>query len=305
MVVRTNLDIVALRTFVAGFELGSFARAAERLGRSQSAISTQLRKLEEQVGQPLVRKSGRGLALTTAGESLFSYARRLLDLNDEAVESLRGADVEGWARLGLPQDFAEGWLPAVLSRFSRAHPKIRIEVQVDRSTPLAGRVARGELDAALVWGDGRDAPHAVRIADVPMRWIGRADWPGLVSLRGEPLPFAAIDPPCLFRSAAIDAMDAAGLPWRLVFTSPSLSGLWAATAGGLGLTVRSTIDLPASLVPIDPDASGLPALPVVPMAIHWAEAEPGAAIRLLTDMLLETIDLERSPPHGRSIDVST
>lgn len=289
MGLRINLDLAALRTFVAGFELGGFARAAERVGRSQSAVSAQLRKLEDQVGQPLVRKSGRGLALTTAGEELFSYARRLLELNDEAVASLRGAEVEGWARLGLLQDVAEGWLPAVLGRFSRGHPRVRIEVVLDRSTPLVERVARGELDAALVWGDGGDGPHAERIADVPMRWIGRGDWPGVAALRGEPLPFVSIAPPCLFRSAAIDAMDAAGLPWRLVFTSPNLPGLWAAAAGGLGLAVRTTIDLPPGLAALDAGAAGLPALPHVPMAMHWAEAEPSPAVRRLTDLLLETV----------------
>ena len=289
MGLRTNLDLGALRTFVAGFELGSFARAAERLGRSQSAVSTQIRKLEAQVGRPLVQKSGRGLALTTAGESLFSYARRLLELNDEAVERLKGADVEGWARLGLLQDVAENWLPTVLTRFMRTHPEVRLEVQLDRSTPLVARIARGELDIALVWGDGGDGPHAARVADVPMRWIGRADWPGVAALRGDPLPFVSILPPCLFRSAAIDAMDAAGLPWRLVFTSPNLSGLWAAAASGLGITVRSTIDLPRGLVALDAAGSGLPDLPTVPLAIHWAEAEPSPAVRLLYSLLLEIV----------------
>ncbi len=100
MSLRTNLDMDVLRTFVMGFELGSFARAADRLGRSQSAISSQLRKLEEQVGHTLVQKSGRGLVLTTAGESLLSYARRLLELNDEALDTVRGSDLEGWVRLG-------------------------------------------------------------------------------------------------------------------------------------------------------------------------------------------------------------
>src|ERR1700722_19005432 len=109
MALRTNLDMDVLRTFVTGFELGSFARAADRLGRSQSAVRTQLGKLEDQVGRPLVQKSGRGLMLTTAGESLLSYARRILDLNDEALDRVRGGAVEGWVRLGLPQDFAETW----------------------------------------------------------------------------------------------------------------------------------------------------------------------------------------------------
>jgi DNA-binding transcriptional LysR family regulator len=286
---RTNLDMDVLRTFVTGFELGSFARAAERLGRSQSAISTQLRKLEEQIGQPLVQKSGRGLALTTAGESLLSYAKRLLALNDEAIESIRGADVEGWVRLGLPQDFAESWLPDVLNRFSRAHPKVRIEVQVDRVVPLVEKTTKGELDIAVVWGDEATGPHGEKIADVPVHWIGRPDWAGVASLAGEPLPFAAFAPPCSFRSAAIEALDAAGLPWRLVFTSPSLSGLWAAAQGGLGITIRTTINMPKTLAVLDPAKTGLPALPLLPLALCRAERDPSPAVSRLTDILLESI----------------
>src|SRR3954469_9775258 len=158
MVLRTNLDMDVLRTFVTGFELGSFARAAEQLGRSQSAVSTQLRRLEDQVGQPLVQKSGRGLALTSAGEMLLGYAKRILELNDEALGSVRGADVEGWVRLGLVQDF-EAWLPEVLSRFSSAHPKVRFEMQVERSLSLMEKTRKGDLDLALFWGGGGEGPH--------------------------------------------------------------------------------------------------------------------------------------------------
>ncbi|WP_250501127.1 LysR substrate-binding domain-containing protein [Caballeronia sp. GAWG1-5s-s] len=289
MPTRTNLDMDVLRTFVTGFELGSFARAAERLGRSQSAISTQLRRLEDQIGRPLVQKSGRGLALTTAGEGLLSYAKRLLELNDEAVETVRGSDLEGWARLGLPQDFAESWLPAVLSRFARAHPKVRVEVQVDRSASLIEKTLSGALDVALVWGDGNASPHGERVAAVPIQWVGRPDWGGVESLGGQPLPFVAFEPPCTFRSAAVDAMDAAGLSWRLVFTSLSLSGLWAAVEGGLGITVRTALKMPPSLIALDPVTTGLPALPLAPLALHRAEAEPTAAVTKLTDIVTETI----------------
>ena len=168
MPARTNLDMDVLRTFVTGFELGSFARAADLLGRSQSAVSTQLRKLEDQVGQPLVKKLGRGLSLTPAGESLLSYAMQMLELNNEAVDNVRGAEVEGWVRLGLPQDFAESWLPGVLAGFARAHPQVRVEVRTERYTLLIERTIKGELDLALAWGDGRDAPHAETVAEVPI-----------------------------------------------------------------------------------------------------------------------------------------
>lgn len=289
MAIRTNLDMDVLRTFVTGFELGSFARAAERLGRSQSAVSTQLRKLEEQVGQPLVQKAGRGLALTAAGESMLGYAKRLLDLNDEAVDTLRGTELEGWARLGLAQDFAESWLPAVLRRFARAYPRVRIEVQVGLGAQLIETTLKGDLDIALVWGEGGDAPYAQRVAELPIHWVGQPDWPGLAGLCREPIPFAAFAPPCTFRSAAVAALDGRGLPWRLVFTSPSLSGLWAAAEGGLGITARTAVGLPKTLSLLDPAATGLPALPNAPLTLHQAGAELSPAVARLTDILLETI----------------
>jgi len=289
MQVRTNLDMDVLRTFVTGFELGSFARAASRLGRSPSAVSTQLRKLEEQVGERLVNKVGRGLALPPAGESLLSYARRILDLNDEALSNVRGAEVEGWVRLGLPQDFAESWLPGVLARFARAHPRVRVEVRVERNVLLVERTIKGQLDLALAWGDGLDAPHAERVAEAPFAWIGRPDWPGVGALGSDPLPLVAFEPPCVFRDPAVAGLDEAGIAWRLVFTSPSLAGLWAATGAGLGVTVRTIIGMPDSLTALDPKTSGLPALRPMPLSVHRAESEPGEAVRRLKAILLDRI----------------
>ncbi len=118
-----NLDIETLRTLVAAMDLGSFARAAESVGRSQPAVSLQMKRLEQQVGHPILRKQGRGLALTETGDVVLAYARRILDLNDEALTAVKGTGViAGTVRLGLPQDLAESWLPAVLARFARAHP---------------------------------------------------------------------------------------------------------------------------------------------------------------------------------------
>ena len=300
MLRRTNLDMDVLRSFATGFELGSFARAADRLGRSQSAISTQLRKLEEQAGQPLVRKVGRGLALTAAGESLMSYARRILELNDEAVDALRGPEIEGWVRLGLPEDFAETLLPGVLGRFSRAHPKLRIEVRAERSVQLLERTVRGELDLAVAWGDPAASPHAERVAELSAAWIGRPEWPRLLPApNAEPLPLAAFEAPCSFRTAGVAALDGVGAAWRLGFTSPSLAGLWAAVEAGLGVTIRTAVGMPRTLAVLDPATSGLPPLPSVPLAIHRAEAEPPEAVRRLALILREAIDEAARDARGR------
>lgn len=286
MIAKLNLEIDVLRTFVTGFELGSFARAAERLGRSPSAISAQLSKLEERIGQPLTRKAGRGLALTEAGESLLGYARRILELNDEAVERLRGAEVAGWVRLGLPQDFAELWLPSVLARFARAHPKVQVEVRTERNARLVERAVTGELDLALAWGDGAGAPHAEKLAQLDLVWIGR---PGFVRPEGEPLPLVAFEPPCVFRDAGLAALDAAGVPWRVAFTSPSLAGLWAGAEAGLGVALRTRIGVPRALVGLDPVGAGLPSLPTLALALHRAEAEPPPAAARLAEILRETV----------------
>ena len=152
MALPVHLDLDVLRAFVTGLDLGSYARAAERLGRSQSAISLQLRKLEAQTGQQLLRKRGRGLEVTEAGEVMLSYARRLLDLNDEALASVAKHALEGCARLGLPQGFAETWLPDVLCRFMRAYPRVRVEVKVERNEILLEAIGLRELDLALDLG---------------------------------------------------------------------------------------------------------------------------------------------------------
>ncbi|WP_294646257.1 LysR substrate-binding domain-containing protein [uncultured Aureimonas sp.] len=271
--VRPNLDIDTLRTFVLGFELGSFARAADRVGRSQSAVSAQLRKLEEQVGQPLVIKSGRGLALTGAGERLLSYARRILDLNDEAVNCLRRSELAGRVRLGLPQHFAEAWLPEVLGRFARVNSKAMVEIVVEKVHALVEKTRQGELDLSLAWGASVDAPHRTLIAEVPTVWIGRQNWRLGLADHGEPVPLVAFGSPCSFRDPAISALDQAGLPWRIAVSSPSLSGLWAAASAGLGITMRTRIGLPPGLVALDPVETGLPALPSVSLTLVRAESE--------------------------------
>src|SRR5246127_3972031 len=288
MVTRVNLNMDVLRTFVTGLELGSFSKAAQRLGRSQSAISTQLRRLEEQAGKPLFKKSGRGLALTTAGENLLSYAKRILELNDEAIDGLKDGEVEGWVRLGIPQDFAEGWLTGVLGQFARAHPKVRVEVRAEQNVVVIERLVQGELDLALA-GVADNKVRAERLVALPMVWIGRPDWAGAKRLGSEPFPLVAFEPPCVFRSAAIAALDVADISWRFGFSSPRLAGLWAATEAGLGVTLRTDISLPRSLTILKPASSGLPELPKVQLTLCRKKRGTTAAVNRLAEILRETI----------------
>jgi DNA-binding transcriptional LysR family regulator len=292
---HTNLDLDVLRSFVTGMELGSFARAADHLGRSTSAVSAQLKKLEDQAGTAIFRKAGRGLALTEAGETLLAYARRLLDLNDEAVSALGGGDLTGKIRFGVQEDLGETLLPEILGRFARAHPKARIEARLSRNADLLRRLALAELDLAITWGDHTGAaPTGVRgehLADVPMRWIGPAN-PSLIDnlrAKDEPVPLVMFEAPCLFRTAATEALDRAGIPWRIAVTSSSLSGLWAAAAGGLGVTLRTEIGLPGHLTALDATA-GLPvALPTIPLLLHRTQARRSPATDRLGDIMRESL----------------
>lgn len=295
--VRTNLDMDVLRSFVAGVELGSFARASTRVGRSQSAVSAQLRKLEEQVGRPLLRKQGRGLALTEVGETMLSYARRLLELNDEAVAVVRDTEVEGWMRLGLPQDFAELWLPEVLGRFARRHPRVRVEVRAERNSELMKRIEAGKLDLALAWGEPEGA-HAERLVELAVEWIGPASRE-LPWQPGEPLPLVAFEPPCCFRAVGVSALDQADISWRLAFSSPSLAGLWAAVAAGLGVGVRTRAGLPSSVRALGAAEAGLPPLPRIALSLHAAEAETTSAVARLASILRETL-VESLGPLART-----
>jgi DNA-binding transcriptional LysR family regulator len=280
----TNLDIDFLRTLVSAEELGGMNRAAERVGRSQSAVSQQMHKLEEKVGQPLFRKQGRGLMLTEPGELLLKYARRILTINDEAVAALRGPGLEGVVRFGLPGDFAETWLPAALGQFKRAHPMVRVEASVERNAVLFERLEKGQLDLAMIFGGDRRSA-AERLATFPMVWIGGSEpaWEPT-----QPVPLVLFEAPCLFRKAGIAALDAAGIPWRITFTSPSLAGLWAAVDAGLGISPRTTANLPKSLNVLGRPYR-LPKLPSVDLSLHDFGRPLTPAATRLKDILIDTI----------------
>ena len=277
-----TLDLDLLRTLSLVQETGTLARASRRVGRTLSAVSLQLKRLESQCGRPLFRKAGRRLELNAEGERVLAAGRRMLALNDQLLESLRSEEAEAHLRLGVPQDVAERWLPEALARFSRAHPRVQLEVRVENNLALRQLLAEGGLDLAVTfdWNEGPRPPE-VRL---PVRWLANPDF---VWEPTTPLPLVLFDPPCTFRRMALEALDRAGLPWRVAFSSPSLSGLWAAVSAGLGVTVRTELATPSRVVPLQ--SARLPALPPLAFGVEVAGEPPSRAAAELRSVLAELL----------------
>jgi len=258
-----TLDLVVLRTFLAVVETGTLAAAALRVGRSESAVSLQIKKLEETLGEAVFERTSRKLELTDAGTVMLRYARQLLDLNDEALQAAGAHGLDGEVSLGVPPDFAETWLPALAASFRRSHPGIKLTTRVDRSPLLQAQVDRNELDLAVTFA-GAQSNSAIWSAELPMAWIGphtfRREGHDMVSL-------AVFDPPCAFRAAAMAALENAGIGWNVAFRSPSLAAIWAAIDAGLGISVRTPFGVPAHVAVLQ-EACGLPPLPKVALAMH-------------------------------------
>ena len=251
-----TLDLAIMRTLLAAVETGSFAAAARKVGRSESAVSLQLKRLEEQIGEPVFLRTGKQMRLTAKGVRLAGYARRLLDLNDEALSVASENAIDGAVTLGVPHDVTETWLPAVIAGFRRNHPSATLEVVEGRSSILLSRLADDQIDLAIVFSATRPE-NALWSADLSMVWIGRDDF-GL--RKNEPLQLAAFDPPCFFRAAAIASLERAEMDWSIGYASNTLPDLWSAVKLGLGIAVRTPAAVPAGLAILD-GKHGLPELP--------------------------------------------
>lgn len=276
-------DLDLLRTLTLAHDQGSFRDAARSVGRTQSAISLQMRRLEDLAGTDLFEKAGRNVRLTEGGFVLLEYARRLLALNDEAVQAVAGLKVHGKIRLGMLQDFAETILPFALASFSRAHPAVELEVRVERSTELLNALQRRGLDLVLLFGstDPGDGFTAESIGNVPMVWIWKHP-----PEPDEELKLVLFEAPCAFRSAALQNLG--DRPWRRTFTSPSLAGTWAAVEAGLGVTIRTPLGIPKGLT-MHNRMTGLKTLPPIQLHILSRQNEKSPVVKLLRDLLFNTL----------------
>jgi DNA-binding transcriptional LysR family regulator len=253
-----NIPTELLRSFVAIIDTGSMLQATERVFVTQSALSLQMRRLEEIVRQPLFNRQGRKLRLTQAGEHVAETAREILALNDRLFASLQGQALSGTARIGLNQDFAEVFLPGVLQEFAIAHPEIQLHVRVAGSQELLDALRAEALDIVLCVRPAAE-PNGIKLE--PMKWIGQ---PHL--LERDILPLALLEEPCLYRATALKALEEAGLPFRIVVETASLSGLRAAVQAGLGITCRNALFLGDAMVQ-DLGTNHLPAVPDVSYAL--------------------------------------
>jgi len=292
------LDLDTLRTLATAHDLGGFAQAADRLGRTPAAISLQMKRLQNELSMPLFRKNGRGLTLTEAGQTALDYARRILALNDELLETMRGASLEGVVRLGCPQDFA-AILPAVLSQFSAVYPRMRIDMRIDGNAALADAVEKSQLDVALIIGHA-DRARSSPIGEVGLVWVASR---GFELVSGVPIPIAVLGPQCAFRKCIVEHLEKIGMPYRIAATSPSLDGLWAAVLGGVGITARTRLNLPDS-VAADEKLLSLPALGTFPITLHRNHA-PGAAFDHLVRLLAEGLTLRmQSKPNAQRLHLA-
>jgi DNA-binding transcriptional LysR family regulator len=282
-----NLEIHLLRTFVVAVEAGAFVRAANLVGRTPSAVSLQIDRLEECVGQPIFQRDGRGFALTSAGEQLLSYARRMLALNDETVCAMQKAQQAQTVRLGLPEDFARCWLPAVLVQFTEVMPNVTIEVRTHTSANLLAAMQRGDLDLAVVFGN-QDCKGAQVLAELPTVWVGP---PEMSTYKPDgPIPLILFSPPCLMRTLALESLERARLAWRVALISPGLAGQWAAVKAGIGISLRVHAFVPSDLAVLG-YANGLPSLPNSVLTLH-ERTNSGVPSRVLREILIEQMSKE-------------
>ena len=232
-----NLDIDLLRTFSAVADCGSFTGAAEIVSRTQSAVSLQVKRLEEAVGRRLLERTSRSLALTPAGATLLGYARRMLELNDESVRRVAEPPVQGVFRLGITEYFVPAELPHLLARFAAAYPGVQLEVRMGLSGELREAMRAGALDAAIVRLGARESQKA--LWKEPQKWVAAEAF----EAGDGPLLLVLLPEPCVLRQHAIDAMKHAKRRWRLAFTGSSMASVRAAVVAGLGVSIipRSSI----------------------------------------------------------------
>lgn len=285
------LDIDLLRAFLEVSETGSFTRAAQRLNRVQSAVSMQVKRLEEFVGHQLFKRNGRAVTLTDEGVVLLGHARRMISLNAEALADLQDSVMDGVVRLGA-SNVASYLLTGILSRSAEAYPRVQLEIRCGGSDDLLEALDRRDIDLALVTQHlGRRSGRLVR--QEPLVWVQAR---GSRSHQKDPVPLALFGHGCKYRQAALRALDKCSRRWRIAYSSANPAGLQAAVEAGVavGMAVQSTI---AANMEVLGEVDGLPPLPPVRITLHQASRSPSLPVAHLAQNIVGNIPRGRRTPR--------
>lgn len=283
----TTLDLDQLRTFVAIAEAGSFTRAAEVVHKTQSAVSMQMRRLEERIGKSIFARDGRMSKLTEDGERLLGYARRMVRLSDETLAAFDETELTGTVRLGTPDDYADRFLPEILARFARSNPRVEVSVVCEQSTMLMEMARRAEIDLAIVTNCGGSEVEVVR--QEPLLWVASASHH---VEEEDVLPLAMSRPPCIWRTAGLEGLSAIGRKYRVLYTSGNSTAISAAVQAGLAITVLAESALRPGMRVLS-EADGFPRLPAceIGMVRSWSKpALTSATVDKLAEHIVSSLD---------------
>ncbi|KAB0675811.1 LysR family transcriptional regulator [Aureimonas leprariae] len=289
------LDLDQLRTFVAIVDTGSFTRAAEEVFKTQSAVSMQMRKLEERLGSALFERTGRHVKLTEDGDRLLGYARKLLSLSMETLTAFDEDSIEGHVRIGLPDDYAERFLPEIIARFSRSNPRVELQIACETTTSLIEHVERGHLDVALVCPTKASQAEIVRRE--PLHFVTSASH----SVHQEAvLPLAIGRTDCAWRRQGIEALNAVGREHRILFTSWSATIVASAVLAGLAVSVLPECALRSGMRVLT-EAEGFPRLEDAEIGVIRSRNSDRPVIHALVAHIRESLQNMAAPPSRASV----
>jgi DNA-binding transcriptional LysR family regulator len=274
-----NIDLTALRSFVTVAETGGVTRAAARLNLTQSAVSMQIKRLEELLGQAVLDRAGRGVTLTAQGEQLLSYGKKIIALNDEAVARMTDDAFAGEISLGVPADIVYPHIPLVLRQFHAAWPRVRVTLDSSYTRKLKRRFQNGEIDAILTTEDGLD-PGGETLDTPRLIWVGAPDG---TAWRGRPLRLA-FENACIFRGPTQEALDRAGIPWDMAVNADNTRSIEAAVSADLAVHVSVETNLPPYMEPIR-HGGALPDLPATRINLYAAAGPGRETVSALADMI--------------------
>jgi DNA-binding transcriptional LysR family regulator len=279
------IDIEQLRTFIAIAETGSFTRAADVVHKTQSAVSMQMKRLEERLACPIFARDGRASKLTEDGERLLDYARRIVKLNVEALAAFSDAELTGRVRLGVPDDYADRYLPEIMARFSRAYPGAELTVTCEPTIDLFQRIEANELDLAIVT-DCESTRASESFRRERLLWVTSSRHPTHLE---EPLPLALGRPTCGWRRAAIECLQSIGRPYRVLYSSANAGAVAAAVLSGLAVSVFPESGLRTGMRVLNP-ADGFPELPSCRVGLVRSPHERSPLAEALAEHIISSLD---------------